>query len=164
MHPLLVARGDVIIPGVSWPSLQSHVHCCTQASPVPGDWIHPYLDSPVPDWTPAPARRSSSYGSKNRRAGGGRFGGRDFRKDYGGGGGGGGYGGGNRGHQGGGGYGGHGGHSAPQHQQPAYGYSQPAYAQAAPQAYAAYGAPQAAAYAHQPQGYAAYAAPSAWDA
>ncbi|XP_050229711.1 DEAD-box ATP-dependent RNA helicase 37-like [Mercurialis annua] len=48
----------------------------------------------VPAWLTRYASRVSFGGGKNRRTGGGRFGGRDFRKDYGGnsGGGGGGYG------------------------------------------------------------------------
>ncbi len=63
----------------------------------------------VPGWLQNFAARTPGYGQKSRR-GGGRFGGRDARKEFGGGGyGGGGYGGGgNRGY-GGGGYGGYGG-------------------------------------------------------
>ena len=37
----------------------------------------------VPGWLANIAARSSAYGQKGRR-GGGRFGGRDFRKDFGG--------------------------------------------------------------------------------
>ncbi|PRQ35700.1 putative RNA helicase [Rosa chinensis] len=65
----------------------------------------------VPAWLSRYAARSSYGGGRNRRSGGGRFGGRDFRRDSysGGGSGGGGYGG--SGGYGGGGYGGSGGFS-----------------------------------------------------
>ncbi len=78
----------------------------------------------VPGWLQNISTRHAPYGAKAGRRGGGRFGGRDFRKDHGGtsgyahqrvggysggyGGGGGGYGGGGGGY-GGGGYGGYGG-------------------------------------------------------
>ncbi|XP_050369524.1 DEAD-box ATP-dependent RNA helicase 37-like [Argentina anserina] len=65
----------------------------------------------VPAWLLRYAARSSYGGGRNRRSGGGRFGGRDFRRDYNAGGGGGGGYGGSGGYSGGGGYGGAGGYS-----------------------------------------------------